>query len=136
MFERLAATSGRNIGFRISGVLTGDETKAILIPELDRAITTYGYVHLLLQIDRLERVTLEALIEDLKASPLVRQIKRLAVVGDSPTEALATALAGMLLPLADTDTDVHYFRPGQCQEAWDWLHRGGAGSDPDTSAHS
>ncbi len=125
MFERMAATSGRVIGFRISGVLTGDETRAILIPELDRAVTTYGYIHLLLRLDRLERVTFEAFIEDLKASSLIRQIRRIAVVGDSPTEALATTLAAMLLPLVDTD--VRYFRPEQCQEAWDWLHQGGAG---------
>ncbi|MDN7024941.1 STAS/SEC14 domain-containing protein [Methanoculleus sp. FWC-SCC1] len=123
MFERMAGASGRIVGYRISGVLTGEEAKAILIPELGRVATTYGYAHLLLHLDRLEGETPEAFIEELKNLPLIRKIRRIAVVGDSTAEALAAAISDMLL--SRIDTRIRHFRTGELQEAWDWLHEGG-----------
>ncbi len=121
MFERMGGSSGRNIGFRISGMLTGEEAKAILVPELHRAIEAYSYVHLLLHLDGFKGMTSGAIIEELKNSPEIQQIKRIAIVGDPGAGELAAVqlFGAFLLP---TGTRIQHFRSDAIQQAWDWLY--------------
>ncbi|RXE56749.1 hypothetical protein ABH15_00810 [Methanoculleus taiwanensis] len=118
----MAGSSGRIIGFRISGTLTAEEARAILVPELHRAIETYHHIHLLLHLDGFKGMTSGAIYEELKSSPEVKHIKRIAIVSDAGTGVLGVRLFGaVLLP---TDTRVEYFRSDNLQAAWDWLQEG------------
>ncbi len=116
MLTFLDSSEGNVIGFKIAGKVTGDDMKAIA-GRAERVIGESGSVRLLVQLDRFGGVEAKALWEKLKfALAHLKDVERMAAVGDKAWEKWWVAFAGSLVP-----AKVRYFDHGEIDAAWAWL---------------
>jgi len=116
MFDKLSASAGANLGFRIGSKVGRVEIEAI-IKELETAITEHKKIRLLVQMDHWNGMELVALFEDVNfLLHHLKDIEALAIVGDSFWEKWLTGLSGAVL-----SQECRYFTADQLDDAWGWL---------------
>ena len=119
MFRKLTASSGNEVGFRVSGKLTDRDFREF-IPQVEQLIDKNGRIRLLFELDDFHGWDLQAAWDDFKFSlKHLRDIERLAVVGDREWEEWMVRLAK---PFAMSK--VKYYDKHRLHEAWEWLREG------------
>ena len=114
MYRKLPESSGNVLGYSIEGRLTQESVEKMQA-EMSVAMDQHGSLRLLVVTDRMDEVEPSAVWQDLKMTPdYVRNIDRLAVVGDARWQEWAAKLA-------DTFAEAEFFAPEDIQQAWDWV---------------
>jgi hypothetical protein len=119
MITRLDIEPRSILGFRASGTLTEEDYRQVVVPELDRATNEYGTIRVILKIENFQGLTAGAAMEDLKQLPKLRQIDRMAVVGEENWDQWMTDLSKFFANFIDTD--IRFFRENRMDDALDWI---------------
>jgi hypothetical protein len=120
MFQKLEESSGRVIGFRLSGKLTDDDYKGFL-PQLEEAIEEHGQIRLLWVLEDFHGWEPKAAWDDYKYGMKYKDdMERLAMVGENRWEEWMTKLAKPFM----RGVEIKYYDHSQIQEAWGWLREG------------
>ena len=118
MLEKLDESAGNVVGFKVTGKLAGDEMKAFA-ERIDAVVAEAGTVHLFIQLEDFSGFEMEVLWEKAKfAFQHLRDIERMAVVGDRAWEEWWVTIAGALAP-----AETRYFDHDDIDAAWVWLKR-------------
>jgi SpoIIAA-like len=116
MFQQLEESSGRIVGYRVSGKLT-DEDYEILVPQLEKVIERWVTIRLLLEFDDFHGWDIEAAWDDFKfGMKHNNDIERLALVGDRKWEEWMAKLAKPFM-----NAEVRYYDRSELDSAWYWL---------------
>jgi hypothetical protein len=116
MIEKLEQSSGKVIGFKMSGKLHDDDY-AHFQPEVESVIAEAGKVRLLAQFHDFHGWDLHALWDDVKFSTKhCADVERVALVGEKKWEEW---MAKVCKPF--TLAKVRYFDAGEIDSAWSWL---------------
>ena len=116
MLDYLDHGTGNTIGVKVTGTFTGDDMKAFA-ERIDTLVAEAGPVHLLVQLDDYTGFEIEVLWEKAKfAFAHLRDIERVAVVGDRSWEEWWVKIAGSLSP-----AETRYFDHDDIDTAWAWL---------------
>jgi hypothetical protein len=114
MYRKLPESAGDVLGYAIEGELTAESVERMQA-EMATAMREHGSIRLLVRVDGMDEVEPSAVWEDLKmTSDYVRNIDRLAVIGDERWHRWSTSLA-------DVFSEAAYFGPGRDADAWEWL---------------
>lgn len=114
MIEELDGSTGRNLGFRISGDVTRDDYD-VLRPDTESAIADYGSVNLICDLTDFKWEKISAWKSDLEfGHDFRKKIDKLAIVGNHKFERLIADVAHPLYAI-----DSKYFT--NLTDAWAWL---------------
>jgi hypothetical protein len=119
MVRPLPRSEGSLLGFRIEGTLTAAD-----VGEMHRAfrdaVAVHGEASLLVEIGDLALPEPSAVLRDLRAMPeVLRDVRRLAVVGDGRWQAWAAGAANLL-----ARGEARHFDAAELDTAWTWLRDG------------
>ena len=118
MLEELNRRDGNIVGFKITGRFTGVQMKAFA-DRVDAVVAEAGPVCLLVELEDFRGIELDVLWEKAKfAFAHLRDIERMAVVGDRLWEEWWVKMAGALLR-----AETRYFDETDIDAAWAWLKR-------------
>ncbi len=121
MIEQLPESTGKILGFRVSGKLHDEDYKTF-VPMIDNALAQEGKVRLLAEFHDFHGWDIHALWDDVKFSTThCTKIERIALVGDRTWERY---MAKVCKPF--TLARIKYFDPSKVGEAWAWLREDGA----------
>ncbi len=116
MIEQLPDSSGKVLGFRMSGKLHDEDYKTF-VPLIDAAVAKEGKVRLLAQFHDFQGWDLHALWDDVKfATTHCTKIERIAMVGETTWQKW---MASVCKPFTMAKT--HYFDASQIDAAKAWL---------------
>jgi len=116
MIDKLAQSSGKVLGFKISDKLHDEDYKKF-VPMIDDAIAKDGKVRLLAQFEDFQGWDAHALWDDIKFSTThCTKIERIALVGDKTWEKW---MATVCKPF--TMAKIKYFDTAEVVDAWAWL---------------
>jgi len=116
MIEQLDRSSGKVIGFKLSGKLH-DEDYRKFVPMVDAAVAEQGKVRLLAWFHEFAGWDLHALWDDIKfAATHCTKVERIALVGEKKWEKW---MAKVCKPF--TTAKVKYFDAADVETAWQWL---------------
>jgi hypothetical protein len=116
MIEELNGHNGNIVGFKVTGRFTGGQMKA-LADRVDAVIAEAGPVRLLVELEDFRGIEVDVLWEKAKfAFAHLRDIERMAVVGDRLWEEWWVKVAGALL-----HAETRYFDEDDINAAWAWL---------------
>ena len=116
MIEQLKESTGKILGFKISGKLHDEDYKHF-VPIVEAAIKTQGKVRLLARFEDFHGWDLQALWDDTKfATQHCADVERIALVGDKQWEKW---MAQVCKPF--TLAKLRYFEVGDIESAWQWL---------------
>ena len=116
MIEKLSKSSGRVVGFKLSGMLT-DEDYQTLVPQLEKIIEETGALSMLMEFEDFHGWEPKAAWDDFKfAIKHGKDLERLAIVGDKAWEEWIAKLSKPF-----TTAEVKYYDTSQIEEAWEWL---------------
>jgi len=116
MIEQLPESSGKVLGFKMSGKLHDDDYKKF-VPQIDAQAAKDGKVRLLAEFHDFHGWDLHALWDDIKFSTThCTKIERIALVGDKKWEAW---MAKVCKPF--TMAKIRYFDAADINAAWAWL---------------
>lgn len=117
MIQIFAESSGKVVGFKVSGKLTGEDYKR-LIPYIEEIIEQTRPIRVLCEIEDFDGAELEAVWEDLKFGLRhFSDIERMALVGREKWLEWAASLGNHFL----MKTDLRFFELSRVDEAWKWL---------------
>ena len=117
MIEKLRKSSGKVIGFVLSGKLRNEDYKTF-VPQIESVLAREGKARLLALFHEFHGWDLRAVWDDIKFSAQhYSDIERIALVGDQKWEAW---MAKICKPF--TKAAVKYFDVGDTEQAWAWLH--------------
>jgi hypothetical protein len=116
MVERLPESSGKVIGFKMSGKLR-DEDYEQFVPQVEKVIDREGKARMLAWFHEFHGWDMPALWDDIKfATKHCTDIERIALVGEKQWERwMATVCKPFTL------ARVRYFDAGEVEAAWCWL---------------
>ena len=118
MLDYLDQSTDNIIGFKVTGKFTGDDMKAFA-ERIDAVVAEAGPVHLLVELEDFGGFEIEVLWEKTKfAFAHLRDIERMAVVGDRAWEEWWVKIGGTLAP-----AETRYFDHDDIDAAWAWLRR-------------
>ena len=118
MLVELDGRDGNIVGFKVTGRFTGGEMKAFA-DRIDAVVAEAGPVRLLVELEDFRGIELDVLWEKAKfAFAHLRDIERMAVVGDRAWEAWWVKIGGTLAPV-----ETRYFDHDDIDAAWVWLKR-------------
>jgi len=116
MIEQLPETSGKILGFRMSGKLHDADYK-MFVPLIDAAIAKEGKVRLLVEFHDFQGWDAHALWDDVKfATTHCTKLERIAMVGEKTWQKW---MAAVCKPF--TMAKIHYFDASQIDAAKAWL---------------
>ena len=119
MIEPLPESTGKVLGFKMSGKLHDEDYKTF-VPMIDAAIAEQGKVRLLALFEDFHGWDMHALWDDIKFSTThCTKIERIALVGDKKWEAW---MAKVCKPF--TMAKVEYFDVSRLADAWTWIKEG------------
>jgi len=122
MIEKLEKSSGKIIGFTLSGRLH-DEDYKIFVPQLESVMEQEGKTRLLAHFHDFHGWDLHAAWDDMKFGVKhYDDLERIALVGDRKWEEW---MAKICKPF--TRASVRYFDSSEIEKAWEWLreeHKG------------
>ena len=117
MIKRLEQSTGKVLGYRISGTLH-DEDYKYFVPEVDAKLADYDKVRLLMWFDGFHGMDLHAVWDDLVfGATHFNKLERIALVGDKAWEA---KVARIFKPM--TRAEVAYFDVHEMDQAWSWIN--------------
>ena len=118
MLVELNGRDGNIVGFKVTGRFTGGQMKTFA-DSIDAVVADSGPVRLLVELEDFRGIELDVLWQKAKfAFAHLRDIERMAVVGDRAWEEWWVTIAGALSP-----TETRYFDETDVDAAWDWLKR-------------
>ena len=116
MIETLSKSSGKVLGFKMSGKLHDEDYKHF-VPLIDEAAAKSGKVRVLAQFHDFHGWDAHALWDDIKFSTThCTKIERIALVGEKTWEKY---MAGVCKPF--TMAKIKYFDASEIDQAWTWL---------------
>jgi hypothetical protein len=116
MIEQLPESSGKILGFKMSGKLHDEDYKTF-VPLIDAVVAKEGKVRLLAQFHDFKGWDLHALWDDVKfATTHCTKIERIAMVGEKTWEKWMTAICKPF-----TMAKIRYFDASQIDAAKAWL---------------
>ena len=116
MIEQLKSSTGKTLGFKMSGKLH-DQDYHHFVPAVEAAIKTHGKVCLLAQFHDFHGWDAHALWDDIKFSTQhCADVEKIALVGETKWEKW---MAGVCKPF--TLAKIKYFDAAQIEAAWQWL---------------
>jgi len=116
MITQLPRSSGKNLGFKMSGKLHDDDYKHFL-PVIESAIKTHGKVRLLAHFEDFHGWDLKALWDDTVFSTKhCGDVEKIALVGEKKWEEWMAKVCGPF-----THAKVEYFDASNLETAWKWL---------------
>src|SRR5262245_8991062 len=116
MIEQLPRSSGRMLGFKLSGKLH-DQDYQHFVPIVETAIQSQGKVRLLAHFEDFHGWDLHAIWDDTKfATKHCADVERVALVGDKKWEQW---MAKICKPF--TLAKLQYFDVKDIESAWKWL---------------
>jgi hypothetical protein len=116
VIEQLPESSGKVLGFRMSGKLHDEDYKKF-VPMIDAAVAKEGKLRLLAQFHDFHGWDLHALWDDTKfATTHCREIERIAMVGEKKWQEW---MAKVCKPF--TMAKIRYFDAAEADSAWKWL---------------
>lgn len=116
MIEQLPDSSGKILGFKLSGKLHDDDYKSF-VPLVDDAIAKSGKVRLLALFHDFHGWDMHALWDDVKFSTThCTKIERIAIVGEKTWEEY---MAKVCKPF--TMAKIQYFDAADLSNAWTWI---------------
>ncbi len=116
MIEQLKQSSGKVLGFRMSGKLHDEDYKQF-VPIVEAGVVTNGKVRILAQFEDFHGWDLHALWDDIKFSTKhCADVERIALVGDKKWEEW---MARICKPF--TMAKIQYFDVSQIADAWCWI---------------
>ena len=116
MIEQLKQSTGKVLGFKMSGKLH-DEDYKLFVPVVEAAIKAQGKVRLLAHFEDFHGWDLHALWDDTKfATRHCADVERIALVGDKAWEKW---MAAVCKPF--TMAKIRYFDIKDVESAWQWL---------------
>jgi SpoIIAA-like len=116
MIEQLPVSSGKILGFRMSGKLHDEDYKTF-VPLIDAAVAKEGKVRLLAQFHDFQGWDMHALWDDIKFSTThCTKIERIALVGEKKWEKW---MAAVCKPF--TMAKIRYFDASEIDAAKAWL---------------
>ncbi|MBL8822117.1 MAG: STAS/SEC14 domain-containing protein [Planctomycetia bacterium] len=119
MIEPLSRSSGKVLGFKMSGKLH-DADYQHFVPTVDAAVAKLGKVRLLAVFHDFQGWDMHALWDDIKfATTHCTKIDRIALVGDKKWEEW---MAKVCKPF--TMASIQYFDATKEVDAWKWLEEG------------
>ncbi len=122
MIEELNGRGCNIVGFKVTGKFTGGEMRAFA-ERIDAVVAEAGPVRLLVELEDFRGIELDVLRQKAKfAFAHLRDIERMAVVGDRAWEEWWVTIAGALSP-----TETRYFDEDDIDAAWAWLMPPGPG---------
>ena len=117
MIEKLEKSSGKVVGFVLSGKLHDEDYKT-LVPQVESVFAREGKARLLAHFQKFRGWDLHAVWDDMKfGAKHYSDIERIAMVGDRKWEEW---MAKICKPF--TKAAVKYFDVGDIEQAWAWLH--------------
>ena len=117
MIEKLSKSSGKVIGFVLSGKLRDEDYKTF-VPQVESILAREGRARLLALFHEFHGWDLHAVWDDMKFSAQhYSDIERIALVGDQKWEAWMAKICKLF-----TKAAVKYFDVGDTELAWAWLH--------------
>jgi hypothetical protein len=119
MIQWMEESSGKVVGFVASEKLNDDDYADYFIPLLEEAIDEYGDVGVLLKFEHFEGWPAEAAWEDLKLWPKLKNIEKIAVVGENSGEEMMNWIAKIVGYCPETE--IRFFSEDQIVDAWEWL---------------
>jgi hypothetical protein len=115
--HKIHKSSGNIIGFNVSGKLSDEDYKNLVIPEIEKAIEKFGEICLLWEMEKFHGWDASAAWDDLKILRKYKKtIMRIAVVGDKDWERWLEKTVKLF-----TKAEVRYFDHARRQRAWIWL---------------
>jgi hypothetical protein len=116
MIEKLPMSSGKVLGFRLSGKLH-DEDYQTFVPLVEEALAAEGKLSLLAQLEDFHGWDMHAAWDDLKLGlKHYSDFERLALVGDEKWEEWMARIAKPF-----TKAEVKYFGKDDLDDAWRWV---------------
>ncbi len=116
MIQKLNESSGKVIGFKLSGKLTDSEYK-VFVAGVETIIADQGKIRLLMIVDYPQDFDLKAAWDDLVFwIKHIKDIEQLAIVGQKEWEKWIELLEKPLIR-----TEVKYYNALCLQDAWSWL---------------
>lgn len=116
MFQKLKQSSGKIVGFKLSGNITDGELKAF-VADIEKVVADEGRIRLLLIMDYPQKFELKAVWDDMIFwMKHIRDIERLAIVGQKEWEKWIELFGRPFIR-----TDVRYYSKSHLQEAWTWF---------------
>lgn len=118
MIEIMQGLPENVVAVSVSGEVTGDDYKNVLIPAIDDKIKKYGKVRMLYHMDKeLEWFTLNAMLEDVKVGiQHLKEFEKVAVVSDVDWVSSAVEIFKFIIPFP-----VKTYRNEQLPEAMVWI---------------
>ncbi len=116
MIEKLEASSGLNLGYKISGTIR-KEDYAVMIPELESALQEYGSANLLLDLSQFKWEAINAWGSDMKfGREFHKSIEKLAIIGDKQWQKWLAKISNPFFA-----KEAKFFEISETQSAWSWL---------------
>ncbi|MGB3682497.1 MAG: STAS/SEC14 domain-containing protein [Rubrobacteraceae bacterium] len=115
MLRRLDNGTGNVLGYEVKERITDKEFEN-LSREVKEIVAEHGKVRLLVRMDEIPKVGLDAMMEDLKLAPYANDIERYAVVGDASFLEWAQSLGDVFI-----SGEIKHFKDSQYEEAWSWV---------------
>jgi hypothetical protein len=116
MIEKLPESTGKILGFKMSGKLQDEDYKNY-VPVIEAAVAQHGKIRLLSLFENFHGWDLYALWDDIKfATKHCFDIERIALVGDKKWEEW---MAKVCKPF--TMATIKYFDSSELEAAWTWV---------------
>jgi hypothetical protein len=119
MLQKIDIGAKSCLAYKVSGKVTADELKPVS-PDMNKAIKDNGRICMMLELND-PKMTLGAFIEDAQMMPKMKDVEKIAVVGESRTEKALTDIANVIGNASRTE--VKYFTPDRRNEAIDWVKK-------------
>ena len=117
MIRKLENSDEKNLGFKISGMMTDFDYKKRLIPETEEALKKNDTINLLFQVEDFEGENLPAMWSDLKYGiKTYGAVERWAVVGNKKWLKIMTNVSKPFIK-----GEIKYFEDSETDKAWKWL---------------
>lgn len=118
MIAIIPGLSDNVVAVSVSGEVTGDDYKNVLIPAVEEKIKKYGKVRMLYQLDEeLEWFTLNAMLEDAKVGiQNITAFEKIAVVSDVDWVNSAVGIFKFVIPFP-----VKTYKNEELPEAKTWI---------------
>jgi hypothetical protein len=118
MIEKLERSSGKAIGFRVSGIIT-KEDYAVLVPEVEALVDQVGDINILLDLSEFRWEKISVWGADMKfGSTYRKKIDKMAIVGDKKWQKWLASIADPFYA-----REAKFFQTDESDAAWAWLNQ-------------
>lgn len=116
MIEKLEQSSGKVIGFKMSGTIDKKDYD-VLVPEVEALMADDGHFNMLLDMTEFKWEKISAWGHDMKFGERTRKkVDKLAVIGDKKWQKWLTDISDPFYA-----HEAEFFEPAQSDQAWSWL---------------